>query len=424
MRINLISIWYWPERTGIGPYAAGAAEYLASHGDTVTAIVGMPHFPAWKKDTEFRTPLRESEGGVRILRFDHFVPSRHNALQRARYEMSFFLSVAKSPRLPRADVSVAVVPNLAAAYIALVRRRRGGPYGVIVQDVSSRAAAQSGTPGGGLASRITSILEGAALRPASFVGLVSPAFATPVLNLGVSQDRVINVPNWTHVAPPSGCRDDVRKMMGWHPDTTIALHAGNMGRKQALETVVDSARKADALRAPIEFVLMGEGNQRKHLEEYARGVSRLRFLPSQSEEIFPDVLAAADVLLLSERSSVTDMSLPSKLTSYFRAGRPVIGAIPAHGSSATELLQAGAGVVVEAENSSALLDAVLDMRRSPELALTLGNAGSQYSEFQLQPERTLKELRRAIHAIGARSSRSSSVVPGSGQRTVDPPLLS
>lgn len=414
MRINVISICYWPERTGIGPYSAGTAEYLARHGDDVTAVVGVPHFPEWKKDSSFSAPTPERRGGVRILRFEHFIPSQHNAIQRARYELSFFLSVAKSPRLPPADVTVAVMPNVAAAYIALVRRRTGGAYGVIVQDVSSQAAAQSGTPGGGVASRLTAIVEGAALRRAAFVGVVSSAFAAPLTGMGVRADRLITVPNWTRLAPPTRCRAEVREMLGWHPETTVALHAGNMGRKQGLETVVDGARAAGVSGAPVEFVLMGAGNQRSHLEKYAEGVPRLRFLPSQPDDLFADVLAAADVLILSERSSVQDMSLPSKLTSYFGAGRPVVGSVPATGSSAAELERAGAGVIVEPESPSALLSAVVELRSNSELSCSLGDAGRRYAENSLQAEDTLRELRRAIHAAGvkARHRRFSSRTGG------------
>ena len=399
MRVNVVSIYYWPERTGIAPYATGIAEYLASQGDTVTAIVGLPHFPAWERDPGFAVPLGESRGGVRILRFSHYIPVRHNAFHRARYELSFFRSVAASKRLPRADVSVAIVPNLAAAYIALVRRRASGPYGVMVQDVTSRAAAQSGTPGGRVASRLASVLEGRAFRSAEFVGIVSSAFAKPVADMGVERERIISLPNWTHVGPASRKRADVRETLGWDQDTTIALHAGNMGRKQALETVIDSARAADLAGAPVEFVLMGDGNQRKYLAEYARGVKRLRFLAPQPDDIFPDVLRAADVLLLSERSTVRDMSLPSKLTSYFSAGRPVVGSIAPDGASAAELTQAGAGVVVEAEDPVALLTAVMHLRDNSEQALLLGRAGQVYADSRLQPRRTLEQLRRAILAV-------------------------
>jgi len=399
MRINVVSICYWPEQTGIGPYAAGMAEHLAAERHEVTAVVGFPHFPAWTRAKDDGVEASETRRGVRILRFPHFIPTRHNAIQRARYELSFFRSVATSPRLPRADLSLTIVPNLAAAYVPLLRSKTSGPYGVVVQDVSSRAAAQSGIPGGTAAKRLASLVEGAALRKAAFVGIVSPAFRPPIMAMGVSPDKIVELPNWTHLPLATRPRDQVRQDLGWGPDVTVALHAGNMGRKQALETVVDGARFADMMGAPVLFVLMGDGNQRVVLEAYAQKVKRLAFLPTQSQDLFPDVLAAADVLLVNERASVMDMSLPSKLTSYFAAGRPIVAAVPSGGSTAAEVKRSGAGVVVPAGDAGALFSAVCDIRNDRPLSHGLGSAGRAYSEAELRPDKTLGALGQAVRQM-------------------------
>ena len=48
MRVLIIGINYRPELTGIGPYTADLAEHLASRGDRVTVITGLPHYPGWR----------------------------------------------------------------------------------------------------------------------------------------------------------------------------------------------------------------------------------------------------------------------------------------------------------------------------------------------------------------------------------------
>ena len=57
-------------------------------------------------------------------------------------------------------------------------------------------------------------------------------------------------------------------------------------------------------------------------------------------------MQASDVLLVNQRASVTNMSLPSKLTSYFASGRPVIAAVSADSETAWEIEASGAGLVV------------------------------------------------------------------------------
>jgi N-acetylglucosaminyldiphosphoundecaprenol N-acetyl-beta-D-mannosaminyltransferase len=171
--------------------------------------------------------------------------------------------------------------------------------------------------------------------------------------------------------------------LGWPPDWSVVLHAGNMGLKQGLEQVVGAARHADAVAAPLLFVLMGDGNQRALLEAQAHGIERLRFVPFQPEDEVPNILDAADVLLVSERATVIDMSLPSKLTSYFAAGRPIVGAVPSEGATAREMLRSGAGLIVPIGDAVELNRVVIELKDEPERATILGAAGRAYAASTL-----------------------------------------
>ena len=114
-----------------------------------------------------------------------------------------------------------------------------------------------------------------------------------------------------------------------------------MGLKQGLEQVVEAARLAAERDEPVRFVLAGDGSQAEALRAMGAGLPTLEFLPVQPDGLHASLLAAADVLLLSERATQLDMSLPSKLTGYFAAGRPIVAAIPAGGASAREMRALG-----------------------------------------------------------------------------------
>ena len=64
-------------------------------------------------------------------------------------------------------------------------------------------------------------------------------------------------------------------------------------------------------------------------------------------------MQASDVLLVNQRASVADMSLPSKLTSYFPAARPVVAAVLPDSETAREIQAAQAGYVVSPEEPAA-----------------------------------------------------------------------
>jgi glycosyltransferase involved in cell wall biosynthesis len=151
------------------------------------------------------------------------------------------------------------------------------------------------------------------------------------------------------------------------------------------------------------FVLVGDGSQRAELEARARGLSNVRFLPLQPEEGFADLLNAADVLLLNQRSTVRDMSLPGKLTSYFAAGRPVIAAVASDSETAREVTAANAGLVVEPERPQALADAIERLASMPAADVErLGASGAAFARANLTAQAGLRSLCDLVDAVAGR----------------------
>jgi colanic acid biosynthesis glycosyl transferase WcaI len=403
--ILIISINYWPEESGIGPYSTGLAEHFAGAGHDVTVLVGMPHYPAWRIDQAYRSrALTEWHHGVRIERRRHYVPSRQSALRRAVYEATFFAAALPYSVAHRPDVIVGVVPSLSGGVLArLAARRARAGYAVILQDLMGSAAEQSGIEGGKTAAAGAKRVERWMLAGATVVAVVSESFVPYLNQIGVPRDRIEVLRNWSHLERSTRNRDETRNRLGWASDEWIVLHAGNMGLKQGLEQVVGAARIADDRQLPIRFVLMGDGSQREAIQRLANGTSRVSFQPFVAAAELPNVLEAADVLLISERDSVVDMSLPSKLTAYFAAGRPVVAAVHPNGATARELERAGAGLVSPAGQPTALVDSVMDLRQDADQVKLLGTRGMTYAKTQLGRLETLQRADAVVARVAART---------------------
>ena len=176
----------------------------------------------------------------------------------------------------------------------------------------------------------------------------------------------------------------------------VILHAGNMGYKQGLENVVAAAELAGKTQRRARFVLLGDGNQRAALQARAVGVETLQFLPPLDEHDFPAALGAADVLLVNERPGVAQMSVPSKLTSYFSSGRPILAATDADGLTACELTASGAGICVPADRPDLLLSEALRLGRDQQLGERLGEAGRRYCDELLSQDSALDRYEKWI----------------------------
>lgn len=398
-KILVVGINYAPEHAGIGPYTSAAAEHLASLGHEVTVLAGVPHYPGWAVSPQHRWRLKTTEvrRAVTVHRLRHFVPRSQDVLRRALYELSFAVHVMLRGQSPRPDVVIAVVPGLfSAAVAARIARRRGARFIVWIQDSMSAAATQSGMSGGRHTSSAISRLEATVLKDADWVVVASDAFRRATDAAGVQPTRVLNVRNWTHIETSTKDRAVTRKEQGWKDDEVIVLHSGNMGLKQDLFRVVEAARLAQGSQPGLHFVLMGDGSQRQRIEQEAAGVENLSVVAPVDDADYCDVLAAADVLLINERQGVTDMSLPSKLTSYLSAGRPVLAAVEPEGGTAAEIHRSGGGVITSAQTAQAIVDAVHELTNDRSSADAMGLRGQEYAHHNLSADVSLARLARLV----------------------------
>ncbi len=404
--VLIISMYYWPEESGNGPYSTGLAEHLAGSGHSVTVLSGMPHYPEWRVRDGYRGwRLTESHNGVSIERRRHYVPALQSAIRRAAYEATFLAAALPYSTVPRPDVVIGVVPSLSGGLLArLAAARARAGYGVIFQDLMGSAAEQSGIQGGRRAAAVARRLERWVVARAAAVAPVTESFVPYLRQIGVAEDRFEILRNWSQLGPRTREREETRRELGWASDEWVVLHAGNMGLKQGLEQVVAAAKVADRREAPVRFVLMGDGSQRLAIENLAAGTSRLAFRPFVEAEELPNVLAAADVLLISERESVVDMSLPSKLTAYFAAGRPVVAAVHPAGATARELERVGAGVVSPAGQPEGLLDALLGLRTRPGDAERMGANGVAYAQASLGRREALERADSLVARVARRTA--------------------
>ncbi|MCS6523223.1 glycosyltransferase [Curtobacterium citreum] len=414
LSVLLIGMNYTPETTGIAPYSAGLAEELARRGFRVRALTAHPHYPQWRFDGEPPRRSRESRAGVVVERFRHRLPSKPGGLARAASEISFGLASSLT-RLGRPDAIVLVSPALLSSAIAFLRARLSGraPVVVWVQDLYSLGLRELSERPGRLAQAVAA-LEGWLLRRADAVVVIHERFRDTVVHeLGVAPSAVTVVRNWSHLEDGEPVdRAAARAELGWTDDEFVVLHAGNMGVKQGLENVVESAKLAVAHGSRIRFVLLGDGNQRRELERAAVDAPALQMLGSLPDAEFRRALAAADALLVNEKPGVAGMAVPSKLTSYFSTGLPVLAATDAGSVTESEVLLSGGGVSVAAGDPRALLEAAEALSSDPERAAELGLAGQRFRRERLSSHASFNTYAQLLQ--GLTRGRRTATSTGSG----------
>ncbi len=325
--------------------------------------------------------MQEDINGVAVRRLRHFIPQNPTALARLHMELSFGIRLLLA-KWGEPDVVILVSPALFSTALATFRAKLGLRRPVVVtwvQDLYSRGVVEA-SGASGLASSLATALEGFILRSSHQVVAIHDRFREHILkHFRIGSSRVSVIRNWTHLpqAPATG-QSEFRSSRGWANDDFVVLHCGNMGMKQGLENVVRAAQLAEKNNSEVRFVLMGNGHQRRKLEAMSRGIAKLDFVDPLPDLEFQMALTAADALLVNELPGVRDMSVPSKLTSYFNAGVPIVCATDSGSVTSSELEASQAGVRVEAADPQGLLEALEALAGDKELADSLGLRGMAY----------------------------------------------
>ena len=398
--VLVLSSYYWPETAGNAPYVTGVTEHLAGRGHRVVVATGFPHYPEWRSSPRGFFGTDERRRGVEIRRRRHYVPTSQSALTRAVYEASLYTmgTTALPRRAP--DAIVGWSPTLAGAGLARAAARLyGRPYGLVFQDLMGPGALQSGVEGGRGIAMLVERAEVGLARSAAAVGVIADGFRAYFESHGIPPERIHDLPNWSQDAVPTELPTETRTRLGWSQDDFVCLHAGNMGHKQGLENVLHAAAVIED--PAIRIVLAGDGNERQKLEALAGelGLSNVTFVPPQPPGLYESMLRAADVLLVNQRATVGEMSLASKLTSYFMAARPVIGAVAERSETARELTRAGAGELTPPQDPEALAHAITRFKGAGPEAEMFGMRGRRYAEERLSAVRVLERYEAFVETI-------------------------
>lgn len=395
-RVAVLGINYPPELTGIAPYTGALAAALARAGHHVTAHVAHPHYPGWSLAPGYgQWTLSEDLDGVRVIRRRHYVPRSPRGIRRLASELSFGVRLVFG-RWGSPHIVVAVSPSLFSTALASLRvlltPRRYRPALVVwVQDIYTVGLAETGE-GGKFVRSVVKRVEGLTLKVADRVVVIHERFGEIIEGqFRVNPAKIVVFRNWTHLPPAEPVSvASARAALGWPADVVLAVHTGNMGSKQGLENLIEAARLSAQRNEAVHFVLVGDGGERQQLQELAEGLNNVKFVEPLDDQMYRLALAAADVLIVNEKPGVSAMAVPSKLTSYFDAGRPVIAATDLGGITAAEVTAAAAGISVPAGDPGALLDTVIAVVGDPQAAAQLGQNGRRYRELVLNEQHALR----------------------------------
>lgn len=407
LRLLIHGINYAPELIGIGRYTGELGAWLRSRGHAVTVLTAPPYYPAWRVPAAYRRPAwrREWLDGVEVLRAPLYAPTRVTGKGRVLHELSFGAScLAWWPSLwARSwDAVLAVCPLLQSGLVpALLARRQKVPFIFHVQDLQLDAARELAIIRQPLLFALLERLERFLFTRAQAVTTISRAMAVRIEDKGVLPERLHLLPNWADLEDitPGKRRNALRRELGLNAETMV-LYAGNMGEKQGLGLILDAAA-ITRYNQDIRYVFVGEGAARERLMDRAQrlGLDTVSFLPLQSRDRFPLLLAAADIHLVVQKHKASDLVMPSKLGNILAAGRPFIATALPETELGRVTLESRAGLLISPEDAGSLAQAIVNLARDQGARRMMGFRGRKFAEAWLGRDKIMAEWEHLLYGL-------------------------
>jgi colanic acid biosynthesis glycosyl transferase WcaI len=402
MKITLWGINYAPESIGIAPFNRDLCEYLAGRGHEVTAVTAFSYYPHWRKESgdRGRWHRAESAGGVGVHRCWCYVPAVATTWRRMLHELSFGLvSTLRILALPRADVYLVVSPPLALGFFAwLATTLKRSRFVFHVQDLQPDAAVGLGMVRRGWLVRALYALERLAYAKAAVVSGISEGMMIAFRRKGVPPAKCVLLPNWLRLAAGSPgeakTRAEARRHFGIPDGTLLAVYAGNLGRKQSLEILIEAAfllrARPRSGEADIRVIIAGDGAARPGLEASLRAHpgTGVQMLPLLSDEDYALLLSAADVALITQAVGTGQFFFPSKLLSVLAADLPVVAVADEDSELSRAVWAGGFGVTVQPGDAVGLAAILRSLGESSgQLAVWASHTGwvGQFSRESILP---------------------------------------
>jgi len=408
MRILFITHYFQPEPNFF--YGLPFAKELARRGHSVLVLTGFPNYPGGRvyEGYQIRPLQTEIMEGIPVYRFPLYPSHDGSSIRRTLCYSS--LSVAMAVMAPwlvrKADVAyVAQGPATLGLPAAVLKWLRRIPFVYNIQDLWPDTLVSTGMFTKGRAYTLVDHWCRQVYRQAARIVVIAPGMKRLLQERGVPERKIEVIYNWCDEALASGSEPDagLKQRLGMEGRFNMVF-AGNMGRLQAMDAVIEAARLVAEVNSEIQFVFIGGGVEVDRLKQRAEELKlgNVLFHGRKPVSEIGSLLRAADVLLVHLRKDpLFAVTIPSKTQAYLAMGRPILMAVEGDASDLVKAAQAGE--CCRPQDPRAIADTALRLfHLTAQERRQLGENGAAFYRRELAFPVAVQRYERVFEAVAGR----------------------
>lgn len=359
-KLLLLSQFFDPEPTFKGLLFA---KELREANFDVEVVTGFPNYPSGKIYDGYRLKLKDREIIEEILVNRVFLYPDHgkSAVKRALNYFSFAFSALIYCLffLKKKDVIYCYHPPLTIGISAiLISKIRRIPLVYDIQDMWPDTLAATGMISNPKVLSIIGKLSLWVYKNANHLVVLSPGFKKLLQERGIDDKKITVIPNWCDESSLIPKKNPVA-----YPEGFNIAFAGNLGKAQALATVIEAAAILQDQQELINFIIIGGGLELENIKALSekKSLKNVYFLPHKPMSEIATYLKAADALLVHlKKDELFKITIPSKTQAYMFMARPILMGV--EGDASDIIASAKAGLVFEPESAASLAQSASTLR--------------------------------------------------------------
>jgi glycosyltransferase involved in cell wall biosynthesis len=345
MRVFMSHRYFWPDRAPDAAILRWVARHLVVHGCSVDVVSAQPSYHG-SFDLD-RRPTKEMLDGIHVTRL-RLPPESGSKVWRVVNALYLCLYTLLKTVFGDYDVIiVSTVPPIVGAFCSAISARLTNAKLVYYcMDLHPEVGRLSGDFKNPTLYRLLSWMDDWSCRQATTVLVHSEDMKYTLRQRKRGIEYKIDILN--SFSPPTEV--DVQTAPGDDDGVRRArlnlIYAGNVGRFQGLETLIDAMGML-VQRSDIELVIIGEGVVKSNLVERVKSLkANVRFIGYQPPAIAKNFIRRADLGLVMLSPDVYRYAYPSKTMAYLEQGIPILAIVECESELAKAILTDGCGFTI------------------------------------------------------------------------------
>ncbi|MCX7800888.1 MAG: glycosyltransferase family 4 protein [Fimbriimonadales bacterium] len=401
MRICILNEFFYPDMMG------GTGMVLSDLARRLHDTHGV-EIDVWTSGNSYRGgssifPPSETWNGIRIRRLRVRPVERSRTRERMVVNLWFALKVLLrlALRHPYDCVIVSSAPPSLPLAAWFLRKVFGIPYLYVVYDLEpDRAVALSVASPQNPAVRWAHALQRAWLRGAARVVAIGRCMRDHLIEsygLDPESVSVLEIGADPQAIAPRQRDNAVRRR--FLPDGGfLVVNSGNFARYHDFDAILDAAKLLQDSAPDVRILLVGNGVKEQHVRARVRheNIANVWVEPFLPADEYVDLLAAADLCLVTLEEGMLGLCVPSKFYSILSAGRPTLAMMDDRCEVARVIREEDCGEVVPPASAESLAEAIRRLKEQPETLDRMGRNARRALEARFTYEAVTGKLHRML----------------------------